>query len=231
MDSLFIIIVLCYILRNLGTFLLLCLMDKARFISLSFLSLSLLSICVPFVPLSFLSLSCSPICPVASTVLLLSYPLPPLSQSISVLLFSFFPSVLNSVSLISAWSPLLLAHQCAEYALYSGWDSCSPCDVSGSVREREMAGDLKRDSAHFSFFHVPVESMVLGHVDVRWLQDHQALLTQPVVLIFMGVIQQVSYRERRRGREEEKAEGRKRWIFWSSINPGPHLPTLCTAVL
>lgn len=49
-----------------------------------------------------------------------------------------------------------------------------------------MAGDLKRDSAHFSFLHVPVESMVSGHVDVRWLQDHQALLTQPVVLIFMG---------------------------------------------
>lgn len=83
MDRLFIIIVLCYILRNLGIFLFLCLMDKARFISLSFLSLSLLSICVPFVPLSFLSLSCSPICPVASTVLLLSYPSAP---SISIYL-------------------------------------------------------------------------------------------------------------------------------------------------
>ncbi len=76
-----------------------------------------------------------------------------------------------------------------------------------------MAGDLKRDSGHFYFFHVPVESMVLGHVDVRWLQDHQALLTQPVVLIFMGVIQQVSYRERRRGREEEKAEGERDGFF------------------
>lgn len=49
-----------------------------------------------------------------------------------------------------------------------------------------MASDLKTDSTHFSFFHVPVESMVLGHVDVRWLQDQHTILTQPAVLIFMG---------------------------------------------
>lgn len=74
-------------------------------------------------------------------------------------------------------------------------------------RERELAGDLKRDSTHFSFFRVPVESMILDHVDVRWLQDQYAILTQSAVLIFMecdsaGLVEG----------EEERAGGKERFF-------------------
>lgn len=68
-----------------------------------------------------------------------------------------------------------------------------------------MAGDLKRDSAHFSFFHVPVESMILDHVDVRWLQDRDVILTQTAVLIFMGC-DSAGYAQRDGGLEGRERE-------------------------
>lgn len=74
-----------------------------------------------------------------------------------------------------------------------------------------MAGDLKRDSTHFSFFHMPVESMVLGHADVRRLQDQHAILTQPAVLIFMGCD---SAGLKQGDREEEEWAGGEREGFF-----------------
>ncbi len=148
-------------------FLLLSLMDKARSISLSSLSLSLFlslfSICVPFVPLSFLSFSCSPICPVASTVLLLAYPSAhSLSQPISVLLFSFSPSVLNSVSLISAWSPLFLAHQCVRYARLVAETAAVPVtSVEELELERERDGRWFKERLH-TFFFLPCACWIDG---------------------------------------------------------------------
>lgn len=64
-----------------------------------------------------------------------------------------------------------------------------------------MAGDLKRVSTHFSFFHVAVESMILDHVDVRWLQDRDVILTQTAVLILMGC-NSAGYAQRDGGVEE-----------------------------
>lgn len=73
-----------------------------------------------------------------------------------------------------------------------------------------MAGDLKRDSTHFSFFRVPVESMILDHVDVRWLQDQYAILTQPAVLIFMEC-DSAGLKQGDEG-EEERAGGKERFF-------------------
>lgn len=173
-------------------------MDKAQSSSLSFLHLC--ALCAPFILilLMFLHLPCC---------------LNSFVVSLAVCPQSFCPSLfILSVSLKFSFSYLCLIPTAPGSSLCwictSGSDSCSPCDVSERVgeREREMAGDLKRDSTHFSFFRVPVESMILDHVDVRWLQDQYAILTQSAVLIFMecdsaGLVQGDGEEERAGGKE------------------------------